>query len=487
MFEFEENFDQGAKIKVVGVGGGGGNAVKTMIRSGLEGVEFIVANTDVQALKGNDANVKIQLGTELTRGLGAGSNPEVGMQAAMEDAEVIKETLSGADMIFVTAGMGGGTGTGGAPVIARLARELGILTVGVVTKPFLFEGRKRQKQAEMGITALSNEVDTLITIPNERLLAVSGKDTPMLDTFKAADDVLLQAVKGISDLITIPGLINLDFADVRTVMQETGMALMGTGISQAENRAIEAARQAISSPLLENISISGATGILLNITGSSNMTLYEVNEACKLIQEEAHEEANIIFGAVIDDNLQEGMRVTVIATGFSSSDTKRNHSRLNKHTTPQRNPFANWQNAKEDASISQSAAPVHAQAGAAFDQFEQFSNSTSVDLESKEEMESFGREHKNRHQNSMQGELSLVSSDSYINDDIHATIEENHSSWFDDDSEVVQAKELTRSTISRMPTRSNRVGDIRQIASDMGVGKIEDEYDIPAFIRRRAD
>ncbi len=322
MFEFEENLDQNAKIKVIGVGGGGSNAVNTMIRSKLDGVEFIAANTDIQALRSSNAQVKVQIGRELTRGLGAGANPEVGKNAAMEDQAFLAEVLDGSDMVFITGGMGGGTGTGAAPVIAKVAKEMGALTVGVVTKPFAFEGKKRSRQAELGIEALKENVDTLIVIPNEKLLQVAGKDTPMIDTFKMADEILLQAVKGISDLITIPGLINLDFADVKTIMGEMGMALMGTGMARGENRAIESAQKAISSPLLENVSINGATGIIINITGPSNMTLFEVNESSKLIQQEAHEDANIIFGAVIDDKLKEDIRVTVIATGFAKSAKK---------------------------------------------------------------------------------------------------------------------------------------------------------------------
>ncbi|MBL7685146.1 MAG: cell division protein FtsZ [Deltaproteobacteria bacterium] len=326
MFEFEEDLAQNAKIKVIGVGGGGTNAVNTMIRSKLDGVEFLAANTDVQALRSNQAPIKVQIGRELTKGLGAGANPEVGRNAAIEDQHSLAEVLTGADMVFITAGMGGGTGTGAAPVIAKVAKELGALTVGVVTKPFSFEGKKRSRQGELGIEALKENVDTLIVIPNEKLLHVAGKDTPMVDTFKMADEILLQAVKGISDLITIPGLINLDFADVKTIMGEMGMALMGTGSGKGENRAIEAAQKAISSPLLENVSINGATGIIINITGPSDMTLFEVNEASKLIQQEAHEEANIIFGAVIDDKLREDIRVTVIATGFNKGVKKPSYS-----------------------------------------------------------------------------------------------------------------------------------------------------------------
>jgi cell division protein FtsZ len=316
LLEFDDEPSNRAKIKVIGVGGGGGNAINTMIESRLEGVDFIAANTDIQALESNQAPTKIPLGGALTKGLGAGANPEIGRNAALEDIARITECLQSADMVFVTAGMGGGTGTGAAPIIAQVARECGALTVGVVTKPFGFEGRKRRRQAEEGIAALSASVDTLITIPNDRLLSVAGQKTTMLDAFRKADDVLLNAVQGISDLITIPGLINVDFADVRTIMKEMGRALMGTGRAVGERRAIEAAQQAISSPLLEDVSITGATGILINITGGPDLTLFEVNEASTLIQEAAHEDANIIFGSVIDANLVDEVRITVIATGF---------------------------------------------------------------------------------------------------------------------------------------------------------------------------
>lgn len=322
MFEFIEESAQEAKIKVIGVGGGGGNAINTMINKKLEGVDFIAANTDLQALKANRASIKIQMGRELTKGLGAGSNPEVGRDAAIEDQHAIADAIGHADMVFITAGMGGGTGTGGAPVIARIAKEIGALTVGVVTKPFGFEGRRREIQAEEGIKELKESVDTLITIPNERLLGLATDQTTMIETFHMADDVLLQAVRGISDLITVHGLINLDFADVKTVMNEMGMAIMGAGTSSGEARALDAATRAISSPLLENMSIKGATGVLINVTGSSNMTLHEINEASKLIQQEAHEDANIIFGAVIDENMKDAIRVTVIATGFDKNPMK---------------------------------------------------------------------------------------------------------------------------------------------------------------------
>lgn len=322
MFELEENINIGANIKVVGVGGGGSNAVSTMIESNMSGVEFIVANTDIQALNANKASNKIQLGLDLTKGLGAGANPDVGRRAAIESYNEIVEKLEGADMVFVTAGMGGGTGTGGAPIVAKIARELGALTIGVVTKPFLFEGKKRGKHAEGGLSDLKDNVDTLIVIPNQKLLSVAAEKTPLLETFKKADEVLLQAVKGISDLINIRGLINLDFADIRTVMSSKGIAIMGTGSAKGENRAVEAATAAISSPLLENVKIDGATGIIINVTASSSLSLYEVNEATTLITEAAHEDAEIIFGAVIDDNMGDEVRVTVIATGFDSHDVK---------------------------------------------------------------------------------------------------------------------------------------------------------------------
>jgi cell division protein FtsZ len=323
MFELcEGEIEKSAMIKVIGIGGGGSNAVNTMIVYKLGGVDFIVANTDAQALKTSPSPVKIQLGSEITRGLGAGSDPEVGKRAALESKDSIIESLAGSDMVFITAGLGGGTGTGGAPVVAQIAKESGALTVAVVTKPFQFEGKKREKQCEEGIEELRNIVDTLIVIPNQRLLSLGGRNMSLIEAFKKADDILYHAVKGISDLIIIPGLINLDFADVRNIMSEMGLALMGTGIARGENRAIEAAQRAISSPLLEDNSIQGARGVLLNITGGSDMTLYEINEASSLIQAEAHEEANIIFGTVIDENMEDEIRITVIATGFEENGKK---------------------------------------------------------------------------------------------------------------------------------------------------------------------
>ncbi len=312
----DERVENSAKMKVVGVGGAGGNALNTMVEAGLKGVDFIAVNTDAQALEQNKANVKVQIGRKLTQGLGAGANPEIGRRAIEEDKESVMEALQGADMVFVTAGMGGGTGTGAAPIVAEIAKDQGALTVGIVTKPFNFEGLKRMQRAEQGIENLRRNVDTLIVIPNQRLFAVVDKSTPLLAAFKIADEVLLHATKGISDLITIPGLINLDFADVRTVMAEMGHALMGTGFATGETKAIQAAQQAISSPLLEGVSIRGAQGVLVNITGGPQMTLHEISEATSIIYEEAGDKANIIFGAVIDENLKDSIFVTVIATGF---------------------------------------------------------------------------------------------------------------------------------------------------------------------------
>ncbi len=316
MFEIQEHKILGAKIKVVGVGGGGCNAVNTMIRGGLSGVEFIAANTDKQVLETVLAPSKLAIGQELTRGLGAGANPETGRKAALEDYAQIAELLSGADMVFITAGMGGGTGTGAAPIFAKIAKEVGALTVGVVTKPFLFEGKKRMKQALEGINELRESVDSLIIIPNNRLLNLSGSSLSRVDAFRKADDILLNAVQGISDLINHTGYINSDFADVRTIMENKGLALMGIGTGSGEHRAVEAATSAISSPLLEDVSINGATGIIVNITGGSNLTLHEVNEATSIIQEAAHEDAQIIFGTVIDESMNDRVKVTVIATGL---------------------------------------------------------------------------------------------------------------------------------------------------------------------------
>ena len=355
MIELVNNPDPGARIKVIGAGGCGGNAVNHMIALGIRNVDFIAVNTDAQALENNHAPVRLPIGQTLTRGRGAGGIPEVGRKAVLEDEERIRELLLDAEMVFVTAGMGGGTGTGSAPVIARLAREIGALTVGVVTKPFQFEGRKRMAQAEEGLRELKNAVDTLITIPNQRLLSVASRNTPLKEAFQKADDVLLQAVRGISELVTVPGLINLDFADVRTIMAEMGMAMMGAATVAGENRAVEAAQRAISSPLLEDVSIKGARGLLINVTGGSDMALYEVNEAASLIQEEAHEDANIIFGAVIDEKLKDEIRVTVIATGFG--DFEALHGKYSSAGAPLTTPIQAAVTRPVDPLVSEPPAP----------------------------------------------------------------------------------------------------------------------------------
>jgi len=336
MFEFDENVEQVAKIKVVGVGGGGSNAVNTMIAAHIDGVEFMVANTDAQALRANLSSLRVQLGHKLTKGLGAGANPEVGREAAEEDRARIKELLQGADMVFIAAGLGGGTGTGAAPVIAEVAREIGALTVAVVTKPFSFEGKQRMVKAEQGVEELKQVVDSLILIPNDRLSGLAGKQMGILDAFKPADDVLRQAVQGISDLITTHGMINVDFADVKAAMSERGMAMMGIGLAEGEGRAVKAAQQAISSPLLEEIDISGAKGVLVNVTGSSSMTMDDYQEVANIIHEKVHEDANIFIGLVINEEMGEKIQVTAIATGFGCSfDTgKRKSSELGVPSMP---------------------------------------------------------------------------------------------------------------------------------------------------------
>jgi cell division protein FtsZ len=358
---------RGAKIKVVGIGGGGSNAVNRMVDVGLGGVEFIVANTDVQALDQNRAPVKIQIGHKLTKGLGAGADPNIGRQAALEDTDTIIQALSGADMIFVTTGLGGGTGTGAAPVIASLASELGALTIGVVTKPFRFEGKKRAVQAEAGLEALRECVDTIITIPNERLLTIIDRRTSLTDAFSLADDVLRQAIQGISDLILMPGLINLDFADVKTIMSGMGVAMMGTGMSEGDGRAMQAAQRAIASPLLEDSSVNGARGVIINVTGGPDLSLLEVNEASCVIQEAAHEDANIIFGAVVDPSLTGKVKITVIATGFDRKSASRAVPSAAVQTPVDLSAYtAHLARSEERApAMSVMSAPVHAVAVAA--------------------------------------------------------------------------------------------------------------------------
>jgi cell division protein FtsZ len=354
VLDFDVDVQQFANIKVIGCGGGGNNAVNRMIKEGLKNVEFISVNTDKQALMLSQASQKIQIGDKLTKGLGAGANPEIGQKAADESKDEISQAIKGADMVFITAGMGGGTGTGAAPVIAEIAKSMGILTVGVVTKPFPFEGRKRMLHAEMGIKNLKDRVDTLVTIPNERLLSIVDKKTTLMESFKFADDVLRQGVQGISDLITIPGLVNLDFADVRTIMIDKGLAHMGVGRGTGDNRAQEAAKQAISSPLLET-SIVGATGILLNITGGQDLGLLEINEAAEIVQEAADPDANIIFGAVIDENIKDEIRITVVATGFESDRVQQKKdpvlkSNINEKQT--NNYTNNYTNNKDEAAAT---------------------------------------------------------------------------------------------------------------------------------------
>jgi cell division protein FtsZ len=335
IFELEETVSQNARMKVVGIGGGGGNAVNRMIEEGVAGVEFTSVNTDAQALLNNRADIKVQIGKKLTRGLGAGARPEIGRQAIEENRDDVLRVLQGADLVFVTCGMGGGTGTGAAPMIAQMAKDLGALTIGIVTKPFLFEGRKRMRQADMGIAEMRKHVDTMVVVPNERLLAVVGKGIPFQDALKKADEVLLHATQGISSLICVTGLVNVDFADVRTVMQNGGAALMGTGLGRGENRALEAAQQAISSPLLDNISIAGATGVLINITGGEDLTLGEVTQISEAIHDAAGDEAEIIFGAVTDPAMHGELRVTVIATGFD-----RQHAGADAPAVPAGRPAA---------------------------------------------------------------------------------------------------------------------------------------------------
>lgn len=357
MLEFDTNIDQLATIKVIGVGGGGNNAVNRMIDHGVEGVEFIAVNTDAQALNLSKAEIKLQIGDKLTRGLGAGANPEVGKKAAEESREQLEEILTGADMIFVTAGKGGGTGTGAAPVIAQIAKDLGALTVGVVTRPFSFEGIRRQRQATEGIDALKECVDTLIVIPNDRLLEIVDKNTPMLEAFREADNVLRQGVQGISDLISKPGLINVDFADVKTIMSDKGSALMGIGVATGENRAVEAAKKAISSPLLET-SVDGAQGILMNISGGPSLSLFEVQEAADLVTSAADEEVNVIFGNVINENLNEEVIVTVIATGFEETKKKpskqlgsRSTNTFNQQPAANKKPYPQKEQTQQEESV----------------------------------------------------------------------------------------------------------------------------------------
>ncbi|MBN1282997.1 MAG: cell division protein FtsZ [Proteobacteria bacterium] len=445
MFELVESCAQNAKIKVIGVGGGGGNAINTMMEHGLEGVDFMVANTDMQALRLNLAPSKIQIGRELTKGLGAGANPEVGRNAALEDQKAIVEQLDGADMVFITAGMGGGTGTGGAPIIAKLAKEMGALTVGVVTKPFTFEGRQRSQQSERGIAELREAVDTLITIPNEKLLGVVGHDVTVIDAFKKADEVLFQAVKGIADLITVHGLVNLDFADVRTVMNEMGMALMGTGIGEGESRAIDAATKAISSPLLEDTTIKGATGILINITGGPDMTLYEISEASKIIQQEADDNANILFGAVINEEMRGEMRVTVIATGFNKPQGKALRS---AHTVTAAPSVSSYSQAAQGLTMTMPR-----------------QHPAQAELRAQPQLALAAQQH--QPQGREKGAFPLGASR-------HAPVSAG----------VLAGEALVNKGFAKQEINN----DLKDIAREIGVLEYQnDEYDIPTFLRKQAD
>jgi cell division protein FtsZ len=450
MFEIEQLASQGAKIKVVGVGGSGCNAVNTMIKMGLEGVEFITANTDRQALDASLAGTKLAIGQELTKGLGAGANPEIGRKAALEDYAKISEILAGADMVFITAGMGGGTGTGAAPVFAKIAKEIGALTVGVVTKPFMFEGKKRMKHAQQGIAALRDNVDSLIMIPNQRLLAVAGATLSMIDAFKRADEVLLNAVQGISDLINNTGLINSDFADVRTIMQNKGLALMGIGHGEGEHRAVEAATNAISSPLLEDVSIEGATGIIINITGSSSLSISEVNEATTLIMEAAHEDAEIIFGTVIDESLKDQVKVTVIATGLGGESAG-----LQKTDTLLVTPQPQLQNTAAPRVQEQVQAPLHSQE-LAFDEPPAFPMPPKP----------------NAAMLAAAAAAANFASSEELEEDLAPTQNSNH-----------QAQ-----TAYAMASDADELARARAIAQRLGITNLtDDQYDIPTYMRRQQD
>jgi cell division protein FtsZ len=535
MFEFEEDLSVAAKIKVIGIGGGGGNALKTMMRARLDGVDFIAINTDIQAIKQNDAPTKIQIGQKLTKGLGAGSNPEVGREAALEDAAIIREALADTDMVFVTAGMGGGTGTGAAPVIARIAKEMDILTLGVVTKPFSFEGNKRQKRADEGIEALKQEVDTLICIPNDNLMNIVDKSTPIIDSFKMADHVLLQAVRGISDLITIPGLINLDFADIRTIMKDAGISMMGTGIADGEGRALEAAKMAISSPLLENVSISGALGLLINITGSSNMTLFEVNEACKLIQQETDDDANIIFGSVINDDMKESISVSVMATGFDQVKGMNTVAKSSAMSQPSQNKtWLHLKKEREQQRVTRSEVRVEskpvknslndftlhppAESNSIRDVFGQVSDSQEQESMSYEknaapepsrtEELNFGGLEKsdavNFHYDEVPAEKEKsLDSDAMFNQ-LSTVSKRPSKSWGATPSSRAQKSVENQngrftqtglesvefsSSLQREPTRKvKETTEFRKTMKEIGMLDCDDDqYDIPAFIRKRAD
>lgn len=479
MFEVAENIDNnsGARIKVIGVGGGGCNAVNTMIKSGLSGVEFIVANTDSQALAANLAPIKIQLGNELTKGLGAGANPEVGRKAALDDYEKLSEYIEGADMVFVTAGMGGGTGTGAAPVIAKLAKELGALTVGVVTKPFMFEGRKRQKQADLGIKTLEECVDSLITIPNQRLLQIAGESLSLVDTFKKADEVLLHAVQGISDLINNTGFINADFADVSTVMANKGLALMGTGIATGSDRAVQAATDAISSPLLEDITIDGATGIIVNITGNATLSMHETNEAMTLIMEAADEDAEIIFGTVVDEEMGDEVKITVIATGLGGAPKAAYVATETRPTlTPEVRPTMM---AEPTVRVEETVREVQREAAPVAPEYNsQISNETS-------ELDSFLGTSKVEGATESEIENTNVQFNNTSTEFLRETSRETQNNVTKEEQNQVAAQPTeTREErkVEAAPTTSSKA---KSIAEKLGFMNFDDdEFDTPSFMRR---
>lgn len=486
MFELDQVTNQGAQIKVIGVGGSGCNAVSTMIRMGLEGVEFITANTDRQALEASLAPTKVGIGQELTKGLGAGANPEVGRKAALEDYAKISELLAGADMVFITAGMGGGTGTGAAPVIAKIAKEIGALTVGVVTKPFMFEGRKRMRFANEGIENLRSQVDSLITIPNQRLLSISGATLSMVDAFKKADEVLLHAVQGISDLINHTGLINSDFADVKTIMQNKGLALMGIGYANGDNRAVEAATNAISSPLLEDVSINGATGIIINVTGGSNLKIHEVNEATTLIMEAADEDAEIIFGTVIDDTLKDTVKVTVIATGLGGQKQKEIESAKPVEAMPSeiQTSAAVVEPQVEPEQVTPPPAPVQTQMEVPFqetkkDPIEAIDRMIEARQErvEPEELESQVEEQVFEHE-----ETSVQEDDLGITQEEIASANGQASASQEIAPEPsVEESEDSKETITELARA-------RSIAQRLGITNLtDDEYDIPTYLRRQQE
>ena len=473
MFEIDQLVAQGAKIKVIGVGGSGCNAVNTMIKMGLEGVEFITANTDRQALDASLAPTKLAIGQELTKGLGAGANPEIGRKAALEDYAKISEMLAGADMVFITAGMGGGTGTGAAPIFAKIAKEIGALTVGVVTKPFMFEGRKRMKHADQGMAWLRENVDSLITIPNQRLLAISGATLSMVDAFKKADEVLLNAVQGISDLINNTGLINSDFADVKTIMQNKGLALMGIGYGEGEHRAVEAATSAISSPLLEDVSIDGATGIIINITGGSNLKIHEVNEATTLIMEAAHEDAEIIFGTVIDEAMKDRVKVTVIATGLGGSAA---FNQMKETLTVE----SNYQPASAGIGFTAPPAP-NAQMLAQ----QQVAGPLVLEPAQVQEPMAVESEVAPAAQPVEQGESFMLE---------NPTAEPSFNNYFEEEAPVV-SQPLAQGLAAAKPaapmgtaSEGGELARARAIAQRLGITNLtDDEYDVPTYMRRQQE